>query len=107
MPCCCIKTLNLCSVPVCGLLEIEVAAIGISGSGANNYTLVLDYFQTQITLTEEQTDGENIHFDVSGLNENMEFIGKVYDSNGDLVSITIGDDIFDCIKFKTVMNVLL
>lgn len=105
MPCCCVKTLNLCSVPVCGVLEIEVAATAAESPLANNYKLVLDYFQTQITLTEEQTEGENIHFDVSGLNENFEYTGQVFDPNGDPVSVTIGEDIYDCIKFKTVMNV--
>ena len=104
--CCCIKTLNLCMVPVCGYLEIEKVAEGVSGSGEENeYQLVIDFLQTQITLTETQIEGENIQFDVSALNENFEYTGKIYDANGDLVTITIGEDEFDCIKFKTVVNV--
>lgn len=108
MPCCCLKTLNLCNVPVCGSLIINQHATALE-SGAesgtlNDYDLVLDYLQTQITLTEEQTEGENIHFDISMLNENFEYTGKIYDSNGDPIMIGV---FYDCIKFKTVMNVLL
>jgi len=92
--------------PVCGYLEIEKVADGVSGSGEeNNYQLVIDFLQTQITLTEAQIEGENIQFDISALNENFEYTGKIYDANGDLVTITIGEDEFDCIKFKTVVNV--
>jgi hypothetical protein len=92
--------------PVCGYLEIEKAAEGVSGSGEENeYQLVIDFLQTQITLTEAQIEGENIQFDISALNENFEYTGKIYDANGDLVTITIGEDEFDCIKFKTVVNV--
>ena len=92
--------------PVCGYLVIEKAAEGVSGSGEENeYQLVIDFLQTQITLTEAQIEGENIQFDISALNENFEYTGKIYDANGDLVIITIGEDEFDCVKFKTVVNV--
>ena len=92
--------------PVCGFLEIDKVAEGASGSGEeNNYQLVIDFLQTQIKLTETQIEGENIQFDISALNENFEYTGKIYDANGDLVTITIGEDEFDCIKFKTVVNI--
>jgi len=92
--------------PVCGYLVIEKVAEGVSGSGEENeYQLVIDFLQTQITLTEAQIEGENIQFDISALNENFEYTGKIYDANGDLVTITIGEDEFDCVKFKTVVNV--
>lgn len=111
MPCCCTRVLNLCKVPVCGSLVIEKLAEGLpSGpeSGAlNEYQLKLDFLNTQITLTEVQTEGENIHFDVSVLNENFEYTGQIYDSEGTKVTITIGEDEYDCIKFKTIINVSL
>ena len=104
--CCCIKTLNLCMAPVCGDLVIEKVATGVSGSGEENeYQLVIDFLQTQITLTGSQIEGENIQFDISALNENFEYTGKIYDANGDLVTIIIGEDEFDCVKFKTVVNI--
>lgn len=111
MPCCCINILNLCDKPVCVVLTLDKVASGLSSgaeSGAlNNYTLVLDYFQTQITLTGEQTEGENIHFDISALNENYQYTGKVFDSNGDLVTFTDGEIEYDCIKFKTIINLIV
>lgn len=106
MSCCCLKTLDLCKFPVCGSLIINQHATAQSGSGeTNSYDLVLDFLETQIMLTEDQTDGENIHFDISMLNENFQYTGKIYDSNGNLVTITIGEDEYDCIKFKTILNV--
>lgn len=106
MSCCCLKILNLCKVPVCGELVINQPASGVSGSGEENiYTLVLDFLNVQITLSQLQVEGEDIRFDVSGLNEYYEFTGKVYDAEGNLVNITVGEDEFDCIKFKTILNV--
>ncbi len=102
MPCCCIKTLNLCNAPVCGSLEIN--KLVVAGSG-ETYDLVLDFLQNTVTLTQEQTNGENITFDISALNENFEYTGKIYDANGDVVTITVDGEDYDCIKFKTIMNV--
>ncbi len=104
MSCCCTRVLNLCNVPVCGLLEIEQ----IIGSGeSGEYSLKLDYFQTQIVITTEQGSGENITFDVSSLNENFEYTGQIFDSNGNLVSIVSGEETYDCIKFRTIINISL
>lgn len=99
MPCCCVNTLNLCSVPVCGTLEIKQAA---TSSGA--YTLLLDFLDTNVSLIAEQIEGENIAFDVSKLNENFQYTGQLFDSDGNLVSITVGETEYDCIKFKTIIS---
>lgn len=107
MPCCCLNILNLCTKPVCGILTIDQVATGASGSGEeNSYSLVLDFLQTTITLSEVQIEGEDIHFDISMLNESFEYTGKIYDSEGNPVSITVGDEVYDCVKFKTVINVV-
>lgn len=103
MPCCCVNTLNLCNVSVCGNLEIEKAAV--IGSGETDYSLVLDYLGSQITLTQEQSDGENIKFDISMLNENFEFTGKIYDTEGEVVEFEIDGETYDCVKFRTVLNI--
>lgn len=108
MSCCCVKTLNLCNVPVCGSLELDVVATIESGaeSGAELiYKLVLDFLNTQITLEQIQAEGENVTFDISMLNENHQYEGKLYNSSGGLVSIESDGETYDCIKFKTVMNV--
>lgn len=104
MPCCCLKTLNLCSKSICGSIEFEIN-VESGESGSNNYyTLVLDYLQTQIRLRQLQT-GEKVTFDISSLNENFEYTGNIYDSAGNLVSITVGEDVYDCVKFKTVQGI--
>lgn len=106
MPCCCLKTLNLCRVPVCGILEINHAATAPSGSGiANIYTLVLDFLDTTITILGEQIEGQNIKFDIRNLNENFEYTGSIYDAEGNKVSIDYGVDEYDCIKFKTIISI--
>ena len=108
MPCCCVRVLNLCDVSVCGSLEIDKQATAPMESGVSNiYDIVLDYLQTTITLSQEQTEGDNITFDISALSENFQFKGKIYDADGNLVKITIDGDEYDCVKFKTVMNVAL
>lgn len=104
MPCCCIKTLNLCNVAVCGSLVIQ-QLVDSGGGGDPDYSLVLDYLGLQITITEEQADGENIHFDVSKLNEGFEYTGQIFNDEGVLIPIVIGENSYDCIKFKTKMNV--
>lgn len=104
MPCCCIKTLNLCDTPICGILELDKVAV--VGSG-DTYDLVLDFMNLTLTLTQGQIDGENISFDISALNENFQYTGKIYDAAGDPVTITSGGEDYDCIKFKTVVNVAI
>lgn len=105
MPCCCIKTLNLCSVSVCESLDLDKIVTIPSGATTNNYKLILDYFSTTLTLSQPQTDGENISFDISMLNESFEFTGKVYDTSGEVVTFTVDGETYDCIKFKTILNV--
>lgn len=99
MPCCCIKTLNLCRKPVCGIFDISQVA---SSSGI--YTLIIDYFEVTLILNDTQVIGENIFFDINSLNENFEFTGQIFDEDGNLVLITIDTDDYDCIKFKTTLQ---
>lgn len=107
MSCCCLKTLNLCSKPICGLLILD-KIVGESGeSGDVLFTLVLDFLETTVTLSQAQTIGENISFDISMLNESFEYTGQIFDNAGNVVKITSGEVDYDCIKFKTVMNVSL
>lgn len=104
MSCCCIKILNLCNKPVCGSLEIAQAAQAADGV-ANNYTLLLDYLETAISLVQQQTEGANIIFNINSLNESFQYTGQIFDSAGDTVSVTVDDEIYDCIKFKTIMQI--
>jgi len=94
MPCCCTRVLNLCNVPVCGTLELPL------DSGAD-YSLVVDFLNTQVTLLME--DGV---FDVSKLNENFEYTGQVM-LDGEVVPLTVDGEEYDCVRFKTILNVLV
>jgi hypothetical protein len=105
MPCCCLKTLHLCDVPVCGVLELNVVAIAAESPASTDYSLVLNFLNTTITLIQEQTPGENVKFDVSMLNENYQYTGQVFDPSGEIVNVESGGESYDCIKFKTVLNV--
>lgn len=96
MPCCCLKTLNLCDVPVCGTLELDIE------SGAGPLKLVLDFLLFQLTISQSE-DGS---FDVSMLNENFQYTGQVKDEDGNIISIEKDGETYDCIKFKTIMNVI-
>lgn len=104
MPCCCVNTLNLCNVSICGRLELDKVATEESPNGLT-YKLVVDYLGTQITIEEDQAEGENISFDISKLNENYQYTGQVFDGAGNQVSFESGDEVFDCIKFKTVQAI--
>lgn len=104
MPCCCVRTLNLCNAPVCGTLELKQSATASESGVANIYTMVLDYLETAITLTQSQEEGENIKFNISRLNENFQYTAQVFDSNGDPVSIDKDGISYDCIKFKTILQ---
>lgn len=99
MPCCCVRVLNLCNKPVCGELEIDQAA-PIDG----DYTLLLDYLGMSVPIVQEQTEGENLKFDVSELNENYQYSGQIIDSDSNVVPIIVGDVEYDCIKFKTIVR---
>jgi hypothetical protein len=106
MPCCCTRILNLCSVAVCGSIEFDVLATAPSESGVENiYTIVLDFMGIQITISELQVPGVPVSFVVSMLNENYQYTGKIYDAEGNNVTIEKDGVEYDCIKFKTVMNV--
>lgn len=104
MPCCCSRILNLCNKPVCGVLEFTHEATAPESGAANIYTLVLDYLDTLVSIVAEQTEGENIRFDISDLNENFQYTGQIFDSRGNLVTIGDSGDTYDCIKFKTIIN---
>ena len=103
--CCCLKTLDLCTVPICGRLELNVTAMDAGSPGGTSYKLVLDFLSYQISVEQEQVEGQNVSFDVSMLNENYQYTGQLFDPNGDLVTIEDSPNSYDCIKFKTIQNV--
>jgi hypothetical protein len=103
--CCCLNVLNLCNVPVCGILELNAVATDPESPASNDYSLVLDFLGQTVTIIQEQTEGDNIKFDVSMLNENYQYTGQVFDPSGEIVNIEDSPNSYDCIRFKTVLNV--
>jgi hypothetical protein len=101
-PCNCTNTLDFCNQPVCGTINFDVKT---QMEGA--YTMVIDYLDRQITLTETIETDQDIVFDISVLNENYQFTAELYDPLGAKILIRKDDIEYDCVKFKTVVNVSL
>lgn len=103
MSCCCTRILNICNVPVCGILELKQPATAESGI-ENIYTLLLDFLETTVTVVNDQTEGENIKFDITSLNENFQYTGQIFDALGNLVTLISDGVEYDCLKFKTIVS---
>jgi hypothetical protein len=87
-------------VPVCGVLELPLSVESPGGE----YQLKLDFWNAIITIRQEQT-ADNIRFDISSLMENFEYTGEVITPSGEPISIEVDGETYDCIKFKTILNV--
>ncbi len=98
--CCCTSTLDLCKNSVCDMLDI-----GITAQIPGVFTFVLDFLGTTITLAEELEVDDPISFDITGLNENMTFTGKIYQPNDKQIVLNKDGVLYDCIKFKTAISV--
>jgi len=101
MACCCTNILELCKVPVCGSATIKT---GVNVPEAGDYVLILDYLGIQVRIAETFEEGAELEFDASGLNEDYKYTGKIVDANGDPVSLPVGDFVYDCISFQTVLS---
>lgn len=104
MTCCCVNVLDLCEVNICSVFTIKQEATAPESSIRNIYSLVLDYLDAKIVLQNEQVEGQNIQFDVSSLNENFQYEGKILDASGNTVIILIDGVDYNCIKFQTVVS---
>lgn len=98
--CCCTNTLDLCRQSVCDTLDI-----GITAQLHGVYKFIVDFLGTEITLAEEFEVDDELEFDITGLNENMTFTGKLYQPNDKQIIISKDGVSYDCIKFKTVISV--
>lgn len=98
--CCCTNTLDLCRQSPCDMLDI-----GITAQIPGVFKFKLDFLGTEIILSEEFEVDDEIEFDITGLNENMTFTGKLYQPNDKQIIISKSGVNYDCIKFKTVISV--
>lgn len=97
--CCCTNTLDLCEISACDSVDL-----GIKAQEHGVYKFILDFLGSQITLTKDFEVDDELSFSVTDLNENMAFTGQVYAPSGKQILISKNDVIYDCFKFKTVIN---
>lgn len=97
--CCCTNTLNLCEISACGSIDL-----GITAQEHGDYQFILHWLGAQITLTKEFNIDDELSFSAADLNEDMTFTGQVYAPSGKQILISKDDVIYDCFKFKTVIN---
>lgn len=88
-------------MPVCDILTVEQAP-----EADEKYALVIDFLNTTITIKSDQyAANPSFQFNITELNENFEYTGQIFREDGTLVEIVIDGVSYDCIKFKTKVNV--
>lgn len=101
MACCCNKILDLCRVSVCGTDQIKT---GINAPIQGIYKLELDYLENVIVIEQAFALDMPLNFSSKGLNEKYKYRGKLIGPDGTALTITIGEEVFDCIAFQTGMQ---
>lgn len=102
MACCCTKILELCRVSVCGTDTIKIAEAVAPSTGV--YKLILDYLKVTIEISKAIAIGQPLAFPSNDLNERYKYRGKLVGPDGQDMTITIGEDVYDCITFQTGMQ---
>lgn len=97
--CCCTAVLDLCEVSACGSIDL-----GITAQEAGEYQFLLQWLGTQVALTKTFEIDDELSFSVEGLNENMAYTGQLISPSGKQVLISKDEVVYDCFKFKTVVN---
>jgi len=98
--CCCSKTLKMCSVNICdGIIDLGVVA---QTSGI--FKLMLNFLGGKVTIEQEFDEDEEIIFNISSLNENFEYSGKLFEPDDDQVILNKDGVEYDCFKFSTYIN---
>jgi hypothetical protein len=101
MPCCCEKILELCRVSLCGT---DLIKTGIIAPSTGVYKLILDYLKVSVVISKAIAEDQPVDFPSNDLNEQYKYRGKVYGPDGEPLTITIGEDEYDCITFQTGMQ---
>lgn len=101
MACCCTKILELCRVSACGSDTIKT---GIVAPATGVYKLILDYLKATVVISRAIALGSPLEFPSDGLNERYKYRGQMIAPDGEPLSITIGEDVYDCITFQTGMQ---
>lgn len=98
--CCCAATYDLCKSSVCDNLDF-----GFEAQEEGTYKLLLDFLDAEVILQADLEIDDEVLFDITGLNENMTFTGKLYSPSGKQIILSKDGTNYDCIKFKTAVRV--
>lgn len=104
MSCCCEKILRLCKVSVCGTSQID---FGIVAAIAGTYKIKFDFLGIEYSIEKAFEVDEAIKFPTQELNESHVFLFRLYDPEGNQVSITRDEIIYDCVEVETTISFLL
>lgn len=101
MACCCTKILELCRVSVCGTDNIKIGAVAPT---TGVYKLILDYLKVTVEISKAIASGQPLDFPSNDLNERYKYRGKLVGPDGQDMTITIDEEVYDCITFQTGMQ---
>lgn len=97
---CCTKKLDLGCVTTCDTLTISYTSLT-----TETYTLLVDFGQQLIEITADITIGNELIFDISGLNQSYIFTGQIKNAAGDVLSFVDGsNNVYDCFLFQTIIG---
>jgi hypothetical protein len=99
MACCCENILDIGCFNPCGALKFESLA-----ATTGEYTLEVEFLDTKQAIKATIDAGNQIEFNLDGLNENFDFTARLFAPDGTKLTITVGSIDYDCIKFKTVIG---
>lgn len=97
MSCCCTNILRLCDVEACTgtiAFQIKAQANGI-------HKMELEFLGSLLTIEKTFAINDDIEFSAEGLNENFEYLVRLYQPDGGQISISKDAVTYDCFSFKT------
>lgn len=102
MSCCILNPKPLCKIPAC----TNPLVTGFAAPEAGTYTLILEFLGVEYRYEQEFDEDEAMEFDLTGklLNEKQGYIGKIIDSDGDVVELHQGEIVYDGIQFETIIS---
>ncbi len=97
---CCTKKLNLGCVTTCDVLTISYTVPATA-----DYTLLVDFGEQLIEITATIDIGNELVFDISGLNQDYTHTAQVKDAAGVVLSfIDVDLNVYDCFIFQTIIG---
>lgn len=100
MACCfCTNTLDFCRIVSC----LGKLSLGVQAANTGTYILEADFLDSVQRVYQDFEAGDNLEFDISGLNENYSFKSRVLSPTGAQITKTVSDVVYNCFSFETVM----